>query len=114
MIARTRIGLENEAAAEKDSERRTQEGACADMRTKRMLQNQPGSERGHQPQPRRALWALESASHSSDALGGLPLAAKLRELLVRSGIRGEEGGLILREPLAMDLEAGIRLEDRVG
>eukprot|EP00445_Apocalathium_hangoei_P048503 CAMPEP_0204000200 /NCGR_PEP_ID=MMETSP0360-20130528/15168_1 /ASSEMBLY_ACC=CAM_ASM_000342 /TAXON_ID=268821 /ORGANISM="Scrippsiella Hangoei, Strain SHTV-5" /LENGTH=39 /DNA_ID= /DNA_START= /DNA_END= /DNA_ORIENTATION= len=26
MIARTRIGLENEAAAEKDSERRTQEG----------------------------------------------------------------------------------------
>mmetsp|Transcript_60276 Transcript_60276/g.170877 ORF Transcript_60276/g.170877 Transcript_60276/m.170877 type:complete len:325 (+) Transcript_60276:241-1215(+) len=79
-----------------------------------MLQNRPGSERGHQPQPRRALLALASASHSSDSLGGLPLAAKLRELLVRSGIRGEEGGLILREPLAMDLEAGIRLEDRVG
>eukprot|EP00445_Apocalathium_hangoei_P090109 CAMPEP_0204223484 /NCGR_PEP_ID=MMETSP0361-20130328/82861_1 /ASSEMBLY_ACC=CAM_ASM_000343 /TAXON_ID=268821 /ORGANISM="Scrippsiella Hangoei, Strain SHTV-5" /LENGTH=42 /DNA_ID= /DNA_START= /DNA_END= /DNA_ORIENTATION= len=42
MIARTWIGLENEAAAEKDSQRRRV--ACADMGTKRMLQHQPGSE----------------------------------------------------------------------
>eukprot|EP00445_Apocalathium_hangoei_P086160 CAMPEP_0204212744 /NCGR_PEP_ID=MMETSP0361-20130328/75456_1 /ASSEMBLY_ACC=CAM_ASM_000343 /TAXON_ID=268821 /ORGANISM="Scrippsiella Hangoei, Strain SHTV-5" /LENGTH=133 /DNA_ID=CAMNT_0051177107 /DNA_START=112 /DNA_END=510 /DNA_ORIENTATION=+ len=71
----TWIGLENESADVNGSERKRV--ACADMRTKRMLQKRPISERGHQPQPRRARWALASASHSSDALGGLPLAAKL-------------------------------------
>eukprot|EP00444_Apocalathium_aciculiferum_P043913 CAMPEP_0183543850 /NCGR_PEP_ID=MMETSP0371-20130417/46930_1 /TAXON_ID=268820 /ORGANISM="Peridinium aciculiferum, Strain PAER-2" /LENGTH=78 /DNA_ID=CAMNT_0025745429 /DNA_START=103 /DNA_END=337 /DNA_ORIENTATION=+ len=54
--------LENEAAAVNGGKGL----ACADMRTNRMLQKRPGSERGHQPQPRRALLALASASHSSD------------------------------------------------